>query len=421
MSFYEEILVMKIAFIVTFFPTLSETFIMNQITGLLDSGCDVSIFAAANLHEEKAHPDIEKYHLMDKVQYFFDDTIFRNKAMRVLKAIYLIITNFHKAPLKILKAINVFKYGENALSLVLLYSVIHFLDKEFDIIHCHFGPNGIIGIQLKNIGVSGKVVTTFHGYDMSLFISDRGENVYKKLFLQCDLCMPISNCWKKKLIQLGCNENKIMVHRMGIDLEKFQYSERKIQPERPIKILTLGRLVEKKGHECVIKAVAEVIAKHKNIIYMIAGDGPLRNKLEYLVAELKIKNHVRFLGTVEQDEALKLYQQAHFLILHGVTPSNGEQEGIPVVLMEAQAVGLPVISTYHSGIPELVEDGKTGFLIPEKDVDALAEKLEYLIEHPEIWPKTGRAGREFIEKHYDIKKLNKRLVQIYKGLLFGTP
>ena len=77
-------------------------------------------------------------------------------------------------------------------------------------------------------------------------------------------------------------------------------------------------------------------------------------------------------------------------------------EGTPVVLMEAQACGLPVVSTYHSGIPEVVKDGESGFLVPEKDVDALAEKMEYLINHPELWPKMGEAGRKHIERNYNI-------------------
>lgn len=408
---------MKIAFIVAEFPALSETFILNQITGLLDLGYDVEIFAQFNPNEKRVHSDVKKYSLMGRVHYFFDDMIFHNKIKRVSKTICLIITSFHRSPIKILKSLNVLKYGRNALSLVLFYSIIYLLDRKFDIIHCHFGPNGIIGTQLKEIGISGKVITTFHGYDMSYFISTKGTNIYKKLFLKCDLCMSISDYWKNKLIKLGCNENKIMVHKMGIDLQKFKYSERKIQPEEPIRILTLGRLIEKKGHEYAIKAVAKVITKYKNVIYIIAGDGSLRNKLESLVSELGIKNYVKFLGAVEQNEVLKLYQQAHILVLPSVTAKNGDQEGIPVVLMEAQAMGLPVLSTYHSGIPEVIVDGKSGFLVPEKDVDALAERMGYLIEHPQLWSEMGRYGRKYIEKNYNIDQLNSQLVEIYQKLL----
>lgn len=405
---------MRVAFIVSGFPTLSETFILNQITGLIDLGHDMEIFAERNPNEGKIHLDVEKYHLMERVHYF---NLPHKKIKRVLKAVYLIIINFHKSPFKIFNSLNAFKYGKDALSLKLLYTLIPFLDRKFDIIHCHFGPNGVIGAYLKEIGVKGKIVTTFHGYDMSAFISSNGSDVYKDLFLVGDLFLPISNYWKKKLPELGCNEGKIIVHRMGINLGKFKFSERKIQDGEPVKMLTIGRLVEKKGHEYVIKAMAKVVKKHKNIEYIIGGDGPLAGKLGSLVSGLGSKNYIIFLGVVEQDEVLKLYQKAHIFILPSITSNDGGQEGIPVVLMEAQATGLPVISTYHSGIPEVVIDGKSGFLVPEKNVDALAERIEYLIEHPELWPDMGRYGRKFVEERYSIKKLNHRLAKIYETLL----
>ncbi|GAH59092.1 unnamed protein product, partial [marine sediment metagenome] len=165
------------------------------------------------------------------------------------------------------------------------------------------------------------------------------------------------------------------------------------------------------------KAIAKIVRKYKKIEYIIAGEGPLRNELEGLVSKFKIEKYVKFLGAVEQKEVLKLYQQAHIFVLPSVTASNRDQEGIPVVLMEAQATGLPVISTYHSGIPEGVLDGKSSFLVPEKDVDALAEKIEYLIEHPEIWADMGKTGRKYVEEKYDINKLNQKVVEIYQNLI----
>jgi len=405
---------MKIAFMVGGFPNLSETFILNQITGLLNLGYEVEIFSEYNSKEKKMHPDVEKYQLMRRVHYF---AMPYNKIRRILKAIFLIIKNFHKAPLKILKSLNFFKYGKEALYLKLLYLIIPFLDKNYDILCCHFGINGINGRYLKEIGLDAKLITIFHGHDMSSFVVSNGDEVYNKLFLKGDLFLPISNYWKRKLIKLGCNEKKIIVHHMGINLEKFKFFERKKQSEKTIKILTVGRLVEKKGHKYAIQAIAKMIKKYNNIEYIIAGDGPFRNKLEDLVLELEIKSYIKFLGAVEQNEVLKLYQQVHIFILPSITASNGDQEGIPVVLMEAQAAGLPIISTYYTGIPEVVVDGKSGFLVPEKDVDVLAEKLEYLIEHPEIWSDKGQYGRKFVEEHYDINKLNQKLVEIYKNLI----
>jgi len=410
---------MKIAFIVTVFPALSETFILNQITGLMDLGHEVDIYSRYNPNECKVHDDIEKYNLMDRVCYYDFFNIPPNKIKRVIKGIKLIVTNFYKDPLGILRALNVFKYGKDAMSLKLLYTIIPFLGKRnyYDIIHCHFGPNGELGVMLKKLGIKGKIVVTFHGYDMSAILIDQSYNVYNKIFDVSDILMPISNYWKRKLIILGCDEKKIIVHHMGINLDKFKFYEVGEKSRELIKILTVGRLVEKKGYEYMIRAIAKVVKKYRNIEYLIAGDGNLMNKLEELVSELNINNYVKFLGGVNQDEVLKLNQQAHIFILHSITAKNGDQEGIPVALMEAQATGLPIISTFHSGIPEIVLDGQSGFLVPEGDVDAMAGRLEYLIEHTEIWTEMGRAGRKFVEENFDIKKLNKQLVEIYENII----
>jgi colanic acid/amylovoran biosynthesis glycosyltransferase len=408
---------MKIAFIVFRFPVLSETFILNQITGLIDMGHEIKIFAQSKSNEKITDSSFEKYELIRRTHYF---NMPKNRIKRIFKAIYLIIINFHKNSVMILESLNIFKYGKDALSLKLLYVLIPFLNEEFDIIHCHFGPNGFIGIYLREIGIKGKIITTFHGFDMSSFISSMGNDVYNDLFLKVDLCLPISDYWKKKLIELGCDEGKIMIHHMGIDLEKFEYYKREIQFGESIKVLTVGRLVEKKGHKYAIEAIAEEIKKHKNVEYLIVGDGPLRYNLEGFTLELGIENHIKFLGAIEQDSVLKLYQEAHIFILPSITANDGDQEGIPVVLMEAQAVGLPIVSTYHSGIPEVVLNSKSGFLVPERDVDELAKSLEYLINHPEIRQKMGKIGREIVAERYDIRKLNLRLVKIYETLLTGN-
>lgn len=114
---------------------------------------------------------------------------------------------------------------------------------------------------------------------------------------------------------------------------------------------------------------------------------------------------------------MDLLNSASILLAPSVVSKDGDQEGIPVGLMEAMAVGLPVVSTYHSGIPELVEDNVSGLLIPERDVDALVDKMIYLVEHPEIWAEMGRAGRSVVEDRYNSDHLNDQLVKLYKELV----
>lgn len=412
---------MRIAFLVGEFPTLSETFVLNQITGLLDLGHEVDIFASGKRNEPKVHPDVKKYNLLPRT-YYREMPV--NKLWRLIKSIGLLVINLPKNRVVILKSLNVLKYGKDALSLRMFYSLLPFLDKSpYDIIHCHFGPNGIVGASLKALGVKGRLVVTFHAYDLTATLAHKGRDVYLGLFQTADLLMPISNHWKKKLIELGCPPEKIAVHRMGVDTEQFRFTPPDHRNVAPIKLLTVSRLVEKKGLEYGIRAVAMVSQRHPewSIQYDIVGEGPLRRRLETTVEELGIYIKVNFVGPKTHEEVRELMMQAHVFLLPSVTAENGDREGIPVVLMEAMAIGLPVLSTLHGGIPELVLDGQSGFLVPERDVHTLAERLEYLIEHPDIWPEMGRAGRRFVEEHHDIRKLNRRLVEIYETLLARHP
>jgi colanic acid/amylovoran biosynthesis glycosyltransferase len=401
---------MKIAFIVNSFPKLSETFILNQVTGLLDLGHEVEIFAFKKPNEKKVHPDVQKYDLLKRAHYI---TIPNNKIKRIFYSAHIVIKNFGKHPIIILSSLNFFKYKKRALSLSLLSVTTSFLNKKFDVIHCHFGSLGIWGAILKDIGIcDSKIVTSFHGYDMSRYILKNGRNAYDYLFKNGDLFLPISKYWKNKLIELGCDENKIFVYRMGIDINKFNYRERK-NNNKTVDIITIGRLVEKKGIEYGIRAVANIIREFPNIKYNIIGDGPLRSTLNNLIIDLGLKEKVQLLGSKAQGDVIGLLYGSDILLAPSVTAEDGDQEGIPVVLMEAMATGLPIISTKHTGIPELVLDGDSGLLVNEKDVESIGDKLKYLIVNPEKRITMGIVGRKIIEKSYNIDILKKQLSNIY--------
>jgi colanic acid/amylovoran biosynthesis glycosyltransferase len=410
-------MLMKIAFFVNSFPNFVETFILNQITGLLDRGHEVDIYALKKGKTEKTHSKVKEYRLLQNVYYLDNYKIPQKKLVRINKAVDFTLRNFSKEPKAIFKAINIFKYGTRAVSLEILYKNLPFLGKgPYDIIHCHFGWVGKKAMELKELAIlKGKFITAFHGSDMSAYIKKHGDKTYNSLFYKGDLFLPISERWKSKLIEMSCDEQRIRVHRMGININEFCFSPRR--RNKKIKLLTVGRLVEKKGTEYGIRAVIKILKKNPHVIYNIAGDGSLRTNLEKLVKEQEACRNIKFLGWQTHAKIKKLIQEANVMITPSVTSSEGDEEGIPVVLMEALASGLPVIASRHSGIPELVIDKKSGFLVPERDVDTLAEKLEYLIEHPGLWQKMGIAGRKYVEKHYDINKLNDRLEEIYKELI----
>ncbi|MHC4183902.1 MAG: glycosyltransferase [Planctomycetota bacterium] len=204
---------------------------------------------------------------------------------------------------------------------------------------------------------------------------------------------------------------------MGVDTAKFPFSHSGKRHNAKAQLLTVARLVEKKGVEFAIRAVAEVITNYPHIEYKIAGDGPLANNLQALIDRLNINDKVTILGFQRQDQVANLMKNADLFLAPSVTSQDGDIEGIPVVIMEAMARGLPVLSTLHSGIPELVEDGKSGFLVQERDPMALAEKLTYLLQHQDLWSRMGAAGRDFIERNHNIDKLNDQLVQVFDQLL----
>ena len=411
---------MKVAFIVTRFPSLTQTFVLEQMTGLLDRGHDVDIYSEREDTQSLSQASVSEYNLLDRVFYYghIREQMPKSRLLRSATAGALITRSLAHQPWPLLKSLNVIKFGRQAASLCLLYTTNLFLEKrafEYDIVHCHFGPSGNFAMPLKDVGViKGKVITTFHAFDMSTYVRKNGQDVYSDLFKRGDLFLAISERGKNDLIQLGCRPESIVVHRMGVDVTRFAFVPRKVRNDSIVRILTIGRFVEKKGIEYGIRAVAMLLQEHPNVEYNIVGDGPLRTRLSALIAELNVERNVTLLGWRIQEEIISLMRDADILLAPSVTGHDGDQEGIPVVLMEALAQGLPVVSTWHGGIPELVRDGESGLLVSERDTTALAEKLKFLLMHPEVWPGMGRMGRERVEKDYNIETLNDQLVRIFE-------
>jgi colanic acid/amylovoran biosynthesis glycosyltransferase len=413
---------MKIAFIVNQFPALSETFILNQITGLLDRGHEVDIYAHSPRNDPGVHADVEEYDLLKRTYYMTGITSMpRNKLYRFVKGIGRIAIDLPKKPVAVLNSLNLLKFSKSAASLQLLFQIAPFLNKgPYDIVQCHFGPSGILAITLKAVGaIHGQIVTTFHGTDISSYIQKKGEHIYDDLFKTGDLFLCVSDRIKETLIKLGCDERKIIVHRCGVSTSKIVDHLHRSKTGDKIRLITIARLVEKKGVKYGIQSVARVLKKYPNIEYKIAGDGHLRNSLQVLIEDLKVSENVKLLGWQMQEQITRLLQEADILLAPSVTSEDSDSEGIPVAIMEALAGGIPVLGSFHSGIPEAVQNGVSGLLVPEGDVDALSEKLEYLIQHSELRAEMGRKGRKYVEEHYDIDKQNDRLVEIYRGLLEG--
>ncbi len=290
-------------------------------------------------------------------------------------------------------------------------------DLEIKLIHAQFAWDGIFMLPLKRHSKL-PLVTTFRGLDIYGF----GNNlVYrlqlKKLFCRGDLFLAVSNKIAEKAISLGCPENKIRVLYGGIDIEKFKPATASKQEKKEATILMCGRFVEKKGFEYAIKAFAQSKKTHKNIRLRIMGDGPLKDNLIKLVKNLGIEKSVTFEGNKDLAAVAQAMQQADIFMMSFVIARDGSQEGIPNVLKEAQASGLPTLSTYHAGVPEVVLNGNTGFLVKEKDITSLSQKLDLLIENPSLRLEFGAKGRKWIDQEFNLVKQTRKLEEIYRALM----
>ena len=181
-------------------------------------------------------------------------------------------------------------------------------------------------------------------------------------------------------------------------------------------MITIGRLVEKKGIEYAIRAVAR-LARQRPVEYLVVGDGPLRSSLQELVDSLGAGGTIQLVGWKLQDELIELLDRSHLLLAPSVTAADGDADAPVNTLKEGMAMGLPTVGTWHGGIPELVRDGVSGFLVPERDADALFEKLLYLVDRPQEWEAMGRAGRQDVEATYNMEVLNDELVALYRSLM----
>jgi len=280
---------MKIAFLLREFPVLSETFILNQITGLLDQGHDVEIYADGPRGEGKVHAAVEQYDLLEKTYYWGTPS---GRAQKLGQAAGLIARHFPTHPAMMLNSLNIFTYGRRARSLKLLYQVAGLLpQRAYDIIHCHFGFNGNVALDLRKLGVlKGKIATTFHGIDITKYVRTHGKLYYQDLFRQGDLFLAISEKWRERLIELGCPEEKVFLHRLGVDLNKFEVTFP--QADQDFVLVSIARLVEKKGIEYGIRAVADLGHQYPKIRYYIISDGPLRSDLEGLIQALGVRSQV---------------------------------------------------------------------------------------------------------------------------------
>jgi colanic acid/amylovoran biosynthesis glycosyltransferase len=287
------------------------------------------------------------------------------------------------------------------------------------LVHAHFATDGLLALPLaRALGVP--LVTTLHGFDVSrsrnaLLRSGRLTWMLyalgrARLQREGRLFVAVSDAIRRVALAQGFPAARTVTLHNGVDLSRFAAGS----PE-PGLILHVGRLVEKKGTALLIRAFAALAARHPQARLVIVGDGPLRPRLQAMAGE-----RVQFTGAQAPAELAQWLGRAWLLAAPSLTAADGDAEGLPTVVLEAAAAGVPAVVSHHSGLPEAVADGETGLVVPEGDASALAPALDALLSSPDLRARMGHAARHRAQTMFDAGKQAEALERLYDEVTSGA-
>lgn len=295
------------------------------------------------------------------------------------------------------------------------------------LLHVHFGVDAIEAWPIAK-SLNLPMLVTLHGYDINIYRDwweaghgGRSMRSYPARLLELARqprvrFLAVSDAIRRRSISFGIPANKISVQYIGIDCTKFIPHGRPIV-ERKRRVLFVGRLVEKKGCEYLIWAFTKVQQAAPDVSLIIVGDGNLRGQLEKLAFQLGV--HAQFRGSLSNREVKQELDLARVFCLPSIRASNGDAEGLPMVLLEAQASGVPVVTSAEGGLMESICEGVSGFAVPERDVDGLAAKLTLLLTDDAVATSMASAGPAFIARAFDIHRCTEELESLYDATILG--
>src|SRR5437764_1106805 len=299
-----------------------------------------------------------------------------------------------------------------------LRSLIEVLNRRnAQLLHIFFGHIAVHLLPLIRAWSKPSIVS-FHGADV---LVDMEKPAYRKATKEMlDVVARVfvrSASLQRAVIELGCEENKIDIVRTGIPLSEFPFREREIPANGEWRFLQASRLVQKKGLATALHAFTHFLGHYPRATLTIAGEGPMREELQELTRKLKIHDRVALPGFLLPEKLRDIYYASHIFLHPSETGIDGNQEGIPNAMLEAMATGLPVFATEHGGIPEAIENGVSGILVPERDHEALSETLRQSVEDPNLLARLARKGADTVAKKFDQQNQIRRLEEIDLGML----
>lgn len=396
---------MNVLFINGRFPQYSQTFVHDQVKSLKEnSDVKVEVFARSldNFRFEDSERECNSAILYAKPEN--------------VRLILRVIWGALRAPLfaaKVLKLRFSRKIWHQTLMLCLQ------MRRTPDVIVTHFGHNYRIGQQLKRfVFKSSKNVIVFHGHDMSSYIVSHSWKPYNEASGDIDLALCVNNQWER-LLRQNTAIRSVETLYLGTHIPDTYpgISVPDSNTASTLNLLFVGRFVEKKGFITLYRAIRRLNESTKlRIRVHCVGDGPqLEFFTERAIAD-GLKDAFVFYGAKQKSFVRDLMKRCNLFVLPSHTAPNGDSEGLPVVLMEAMAAGLPVVSTYHSGIPELIVDKKTGFLIQEKDDEGLAKILLASSTSTELLKSISIAAFNYVKKHHNEVVQAKKFTDIVRGM-----
>lgn len=315
----------KIAFIVGIFPAISETFVINQVADLMDKGIEVEIFSFNKGMKDNISERYYEYKMSEHTHYL---KMPENWIARFLFVLPIIGKLLFFSPALLFRSLDYFKYGKEALSLKLLYWTAPFAQKNFDLVHCHFGKIANKYLKIRPIIKDNKpLVTSFYGQDVSALIKEKGNNYYDKLKKECSTYFVMSENMKERVIQKGFKSEQLHVLPISINVESYPYSKRTLEQGDSAKLISVGRFVEKKGFDDLLRALAIVKRKTKKKFHCsIIGGGPLEKEIKKLANDLKLNDVVNFLGYLPIEKVINLFTKAHVFLQPSKTAKDGDME-----------------------------------------------------------------------------------------------
>ena len=400
----------KIAYIMSRFPKLTETFVLFEMLALEESGISVELYPLLREKSAVIHPEAENFVKRAHYQPFLSQQVLRAQASLLTHT-----AGSYLETLWTLIRANLGSYRFLTGGLGIFPKSVYFanLMQEHDIthIHAHFASFPAASAYIINQLTGIPFSFTAHGSDLH-----RDRHMLKEKVHAAHFVATVSH-YNKRVILEECGDryrNKVHVIHCGIDTEVFsQYpptSETKLMlnsnnnTNHLFRILCIGTLHEVKGQTYLIEACRLLHARHIPITCQFIGDGPDRDTLQSQIERANLTEHIQLLGHQTRDEVARRLQQADALVAPSVPTNIGRREGIPVVLMEAMGTGLPVVASNLSGIPELVTNQVTGLLTPPRDAVAIADALQHLYDDPALRLRLGTAGRAKVIAEFDLRQ-----------------